>query len=279
MSEVVPPGERGADDSRVAAPKAVKPLGRKAYGSIPHLPGSRLGPGDWTIHEGQRAICMDRARDRHDRIIVTEKLDGSNVAVARIGDDILAITRAGYLASDSPYPQHHIFGAWVAQQPSRFRDVLRPGERLNGEWLALAHGTIYDLPHEPFVAFDMMREAARLPWDEIAGRCRAGSVVTARVLSDGPPIHVDAVLPMLETSGHGAIDPVEGAVWRVERKGIFDFNAKWVRPDKIDGKYIEGITGHPEVWLWRVDAARTEQVEGEGSREESSIVKAAEKAK
>ena len=23
-----------------------KPLGRKAYGSIPHLPGSRLGPGD-----------------------------------------------------------------------------------------------------------------------------------------------------------------------------------------------------------------------------------------
>lgn len=24
----------------------VKPLGGKSYGSIPHLPGSRLGPGD-----------------------------------------------------------------------------------------------------------------------------------------------------------------------------------------------------------------------------------------
>lgn len=245
------PGERSADASMGAAPKAVKPLGRKAYGSIPHLPGSRLGPGDWTIHEGQRAICMDRARDRHDRIIVTEKLDGSNVAVARVGNEILAVTRAGYLASDSPYPQHHIFGDWVAQQKDRFRRIMDPGERLNGEWLALAHGTIYNLPHEPFVAFDMMVEAKRLPWDEIKHRCAMAQLPYATVLSDGPPIHVDAILPMLARSGHGAVDPVEGAVWRVERKGVFDFNAKWVRPDKIDGKYIEGITGHPEVWLWQ----------------------------
>jgi hypothetical protein len=234
--------------------KAVKPLGRKAYGSIPHLPGSRLGPGDWSIHVGQEAICLTKARDRHDRVIVTEKLDGSNVAVARIGGDVLAVTRAGYLASDSPYPQHHHFGAWVDLNAGRFLAALNDGERLNGEWLALAHGTRYALPHEPFVVFDAMREAERLPWDEIVGRCAMGAFTHARVLSDGPPVSVEDILPILMVSGHGALDPVEGAVWRVERHGQFDFNAKWVRPDKVDGKYLTDISGHPEVWHWRAGA-------------------------
>lgn len=61
-----------------------KPLGHKAYGSIPHLPNSRLGVGDYHCHEGQARICCEKARDKHDRIIVTEKLDGSNVCVANI---------------------------------------------------------------------------------------------------------------------------------------------------------------------------------------------------
>lgn len=33
-----------------------KPLGHKAYGSIPHLPTSRLGPGDHHVTEGQARI-------------------------------------------------------------------------------------------------------------------------------------------------------------------------------------------------------------------------------
>lgn len=231
--------------------KPVKPLGRKAYGSIPHLPGSRLGPGDHHCHPGQDAICMVKARDKHDRIIVTEKLDGGNVAIAKVaGVGVVALSRSGYLASDSPYPQHHMFAQWVAGFASRFGAMLDYGERINGEWLALAHGTRYELTHEPFVAFDMMVADKRLPHDEVRQRCAFYGVTAARVLSDGPPIHIDAILPMLETSGHGALDAVEGAVWRVERQGQFDFMAKWVRPDKVDGKYLTDITGHPEIWHW-----------------------------
>ena len=59
-----------------------KPLGRKAYGSIPHLPNSRIGPGDHKCHEGQERIATVKSRNKHDVIIVQEKLDGSNVAVA-----------------------------------------------------------------------------------------------------------------------------------------------------------------------------------------------------
>ena len=54
-----------------------KTLGRKAYGSIGHLPNSRVGPKDHHVHEGQARICTVKARDKHDRVIVQEKLDGS----------------------------------------------------------------------------------------------------------------------------------------------------------------------------------------------------------
>jgi hypothetical protein len=53
-----------------------KPLGQKAYGSIPHLPGSRLGEGDHHVSEGQAIIATKKARDKNDLIIVQEKLDG-----------------------------------------------------------------------------------------------------------------------------------------------------------------------------------------------------------
>lgn len=118
-----------------------KPLGRKNYGSIPHLPRSRMGPGDHHCHGGQEEICCRKTRDRHDVVIVTEKLDGSNVGVARIGDDVVALGRAGYLASTSKYEQHHLFAAWVRENLERFRGALEPGQRMVGEWLAQAHGS------------------------------------------------------------------------------------------------------------------------------------------
>src|ERR1700681_524391 len=118
-----------------------KPLGRKNYGSIPHLPNSRIGPGDHHVHEGQAVICCEKTRDSRDVVIVTEKLDGSNVGIARIGDDIVALGRAGWTAQSSPYKQHQLFAAWVRWNESLFLEILHPGERFIGEWLAQAHST------------------------------------------------------------------------------------------------------------------------------------------
>jgi len=131
--------------------KPEKPLGQRAYGSIPHLPGSRRGPAD-TI----------KGRDKHD--IIT-----------------------GYVRQLS----------------------------------------------EPMKA-----------------RCAAQNFVTPRVLHVGEPISIDKILTMLEPSGHGAQDGVEGAVWRVERKGVVDFLGKYVRPDKVDGKYLETISGNAPIYNW-----------------------------
>jgi hypothetical protein len=246
-----------------AAPR--KPLGIKSYGSIAHLPGSRIGIGDHKCHEGQERIATEKTRDRHDLVIVQEKLDGSNVGVARLNGEILALTRSGYLASTSPYEQHHHFANWVMQNKNRFLAVLREGERLCGEWLMQAHGTRYELKHEPFVAFDLMTGATRLVFDEFIERIAPGEFVAPRLLHRGAPLSIEQALSLLGTYGfHGALDPVEGAVWRVERNELIrpggserrwqvDFLAKYVRPDKVDGCYLPEISGQPPVYNWQPD--------------------------
>lgn len=222
--------------------KNIKPLGGKAYGSIPHLPGSRLGPGDHHCESGQARIATERARDRHDLIIVQEKLDGSNVAVAKINGQIMALTRSGYMANTSKYDQHIKFEEWVMANKPRFDDLLQDGERLCGEWLYQAHGTLYNLPHEPFVAFDIIQGKTRLPFESFVKRINR-QFTTPNLLSIGQPFPIDMAIESIKTSGHGAVDEVEGAVWRVERRGVVDFLTKFVHHHKQDGKYLPENNG------------------------------------
>lgn len=224
----------------------MKPLKGKAYGSIPHLPGSRMGPSDHHCHAGQDRIATEAPRDRHDVIIAQEKLDGSCCAVARIEGIIVALTRAGYVADTSPYDQHHKFQEWVNENRFRF-EFLEDGERCVGEWLIQAHGTRYELPHEPFVIFDIMRKKARATYMELLHRVVKFDFITPKLLSYGLPMSIKDAMKRVKESGHGAIDAVEGVVWRVERKGVVDYLVKYVRPDKVDGLYLESITGEEPV--------------------------------
>ena len=226
--------------------KAVKPLGHKNYGSIPHLPGSRRGPGDHKCHEGQAKIATEKARDKNDWIIVSEKLDGSNVGVALVNGTILPLGRAGYPAISSPYIQHQYFAKWAYQRDDLFRAVLNEGERIVGEWLMQAHGTRYDLSaRPPFVAFDIMKGSERMTYDAFTNRVHDHFAIVP-VIHQGLPLSIDTAMALLGKCGfYGARDPVEGAVWRVERdkptgkKGekqrVVDFLVKYVRPDKEDG--------------------------------------------
>jgi hypothetical protein len=182
---------------------------------------------------------------------VTVKLDGSCVSVARINGEIVALSRAGYLASSSKYEQHQLFDYWVRLNRLRFMESLHDGERFVGEWLAQAHGTRYNLWHEPFVVFDLMIGVKRLPTEETRQAASRGGLVTPAILSHGCPFSIEDAKVAIQVPRHGEIDPVEGAVWRVERKGEFDFICKWVRPDKLDGVYLPEISGKEAIWNWR----------------------------
>jgi hypothetical protein len=233
--------------------KPTKPLGGKAYGSIGHLPRSRVGPSDWHIHEGQAKICLEKPR-KGDRIIVCEKLDGACMAVANVGGKLIALSRAGYLAADAIYEHLTIFSAWFEKNRQMFaRLFLAPGERVCGEWLAMAHGTIYDSRHErfsPFIAFDIIRDGKRVLRDEFRERIESAGFIEATVLHDGPcAFSMENAIAALGRGGFHGADEVEGAVWRVEREGRVDFLAKYVRPDKIDGKYLPSVAKTDPIWI------------------------------
>jgi hypothetical protein len=188
-------------------------------------------------------------------------LDGSNVGVARIDDKLYPLTRSGYIADTSPWQQHIVFYGWVFANQDRFMEVLRNGERLVGEWLMQAHGTRYDLKHEPFVPFDLMVEEKRAYYAELSSRLK-GCFTLPYMVHCGDSIPVAKAMDLLGEYGHhGATDPVEGLIYRVERDKatgkkdervrVVDFLVKYVRPDKEDGIYLPKISGGPPIWNWR----------------------------
>ena len=230
--------------------KNIKPLGQKAYGSIPHLPYSRLGTGDHHIEEGQALIATKQTRDKNDLIIVQEKLDGSNCSVAKVNGQILALGRSGYLAETSPYEQHLLFAKWVKSNEQRFVKLLKENERISGEWLAQAHGTIYKLQHEPFVVFDLITKNERTTYHDFLLRVLPLGFVVPNLVHIGQPLSIEMALKKVEVSGHGAVDEVEGVIYRVERNGQVDFLTKFVKQSKVDGKYLPENNSGQSIWNW-----------------------------
>lgn len=224
-----------------------KPMGIKSYGSIPHMIGSLMGKGDKRLDKKQNDIIYNPRKG--DLVIAQEKLDGSCVSVYK--DDrghLHALGRAGFLASTSPYKQHHIFDKWVKKNSQRFHDLLSCGERVVGEWLIQVHGTKIYLIHEPFVAFDIMVGHIRKPYLQF---------VRQNIDSDGnklfkTPYFFEKIKIKSESriidllglpSDHGQ-ERVEGLVIRVEtdcpKRGRFvNFLAKYVRHDYEAGKYMK----------------------------------------
>ncbi len=237
----------------------MKPLNRRAYGSIAHIPGSRVGKTDKYITEGQARIATIKTRDSHDKIIVQEKLDGACVAVAKIDGSLRAITRSGNLCSCSQFIHHHAFESWMYKHYNRFYDLLQDGERVVGEWLALAHGTLYNRQQrgwEPFVAFDLMVESQRLPYEEFERR--AGKYFNLPpLISNNGPRTLAWILQEYPESLYGG-EHVEGFIWRVERSKYahggakVDFLCKWVNPTYQPGRYLPEFSKSPPVWNYKV---------------------------
>jgi RNA ligase len=221
----------------------------RLYGSIPHLPGSRVA-ADKTISAAQARRCLSAGREG-DEVLVQEKLDGSCVAIVRANGRLEARGREGGLAAESRNDARRMFAAWVAENEARIDPVVGEGEVLVGEWLALVHGTRYELTHEPFVVFDLLRDRERLTVDALASRLMPAGLCMPAIVHRGAPITIDAACMLLGQHGrHGALDPPEGLVYRVEHAERVALVAKWVRPDKIDGAYLPENTGRDALYHW-----------------------------
>ncbi len=229
----------------------MKPLERKNYGSIPHLSNSKLGEGDYFVSEGQERILTIKKRDKHDHIYIFEKYDGSNIGIGKMNGKIFALTRSGYEAKTSPYKQHHYFSDWAYQNEKLFAEMLSEGERITGEWLMLAHGLRYKIVGDPILFFDYFTpKNERLLQIDMRKFLVNYGLNMPRLLHEGEPKSVIELLPTLnlKTKGFESEENPEGMVFRVERKGMVDFLAKWVRSDFQNGKYCIGIEEPNLVW-------------------------------
>lgn len=219
----------------------MKPTKGKCYGSIGHLPGSKAGTGDHFMSGGQVKILTEKARDKHDEIIVQEKLDGSCVGVLMQEGKIVPIIRAGYKAEDARREQHKYFNQWAFGNYWLF-DWLPEGWRVVGEWLLQVHSIAYDITHlSPFVAFDIFNEKnERICYSEFSMLCDTYGLTTAPLLHRGGPCSIEKAEQELGVYGHYlARLPAEGAVWRVERKGKVGFLGKYVRKDFDTGSRLK----------------------------------------
>ena len=196
------------------------------YPSIPHLPGSRAA-ADRVLQMAQARRFLDPSHVSKDVVFVEEKLDGSCVLAAREGDAIVAYGRDGGRAELSLNEGRRMFAAWVEANAARFREVLIDGERIAGEWLALAHGIRYDLPHEPFVVFDVFCKDQRASREEVRWRTKRGKMTMAGLVHEGGPIAIEDAVRKLGRGFSGAREAPEGVVYRIERKGrVEDRGAK-----------------------------------------------------
>jgi len=120
----------------------------------------------------------------------------------------------------------------------RFFELLEDGERVCGEWLLQVHSLKYELKHEPFVVFDIIKGDERLPYISFLKRVLKYDFITANLVHIGQPISTDKAMKILDCSVHNCLEEPEGLVYRLERKGKVEFLAKYVRPGKEDGKYM-----------------------------------------
>jgi hypothetical protein len=236
------------------------------YGSIPHLPGSKLGLRDRLTEKNISQLIEKGASDnRQIRIFAEEKVDGSCVTVTRKGNELFCGTRDGYNAATSIYSQHRLFAFWVDLHKETFLNLLTDQETLAGEWLALAHGILYQA-NAPFIGFDFLEQKTQRNTTELRNlRLRNAGLPHPYLLYSGPPTSIEP-WKHLQTSHHGALEAPEGFVVRVEqavqlrdhlgnklpKKAGLKWEilalSKWVRPNMPCGQYLSGITAKPPVW-------------------------------
>jgi hypothetical protein len=233
-----------------------KPLNGKAYFSIPHWKNSsNIAVNDLVLSSSNPE---EKIRPT-DEVYVLEKLDGSCVGVLYQNEEVIPLIRSGYRAINSHYYQHHLFHNWVFRHYERFLEFFKSLKLqenevawLAGEWLAQAHGTLYGLESEPFVVFDLFTrkgtKTTRLKWKLTLEKIKAFSFITPAYFKSSPSCiaTVSSASKFFGKFGfHGALEEIEGFVWRVENKKEFLYNAKYVKPGKIIGKYL---FGNSEVW-------------------------------
>lgn len=192
-----------------------------------HLPYSPGGTND------DKRLKSD-AHFKGQDVIITEKMDGSNVC----------LTRQGVFArSHNGPPKHPSFDALKAFHAARVHG-LPPDLSFFGEWCYAKHSLFYETLPSHFLLFAIREDPSDLwlPWDQVVSWAPQLGACTVPVLWQGKLTrNLEAMIEdLLETYPTGKCDAdpeVEGVVVRAANGWATTDSpkhiAKWVRADHV----------------------------------------------
>lgn len=229
------------------------------YPIIQHLPGSKMrDTSDKSIGAQEVEWLTIRARSPKDVVVVTEKVDGCNVGVIRQGDTLTPIIRKGYDVRTNQFDWIRDFAEFMEKNRKRFLHLLTDGERVCGEWMIKTHTIHYDMPHEPFICFDLIKGSERTPYMGTRKRLSEVGFVSAGLVHCGTAIPTQEAIGKLGKGFHGAIDAPEGVVYRYESaEHGWLFSAKFVSNPLVgDQALLQQNIENNIMNSWRGDTYR-----------------------
>lgn len=196
-----------------------------------HLPWSPGGTRDDKRMKSVAGLCGVP-------IVVTEKLDGSNLALTR---------EAVFARSHSGPPAHPSF-AWAKALQARIGGLIEPGVTLFGEYCYAVHSIVYDSLPSYFFLFGVRDDTTDSwwPWEMVAMQAEVLHVPTVPVLFRGTVAELEPLTARLaaEVSAYGG--EREGLVARVER------GFAGLEFPSVVGKYVRaGHVQTDEHWMFK----------------------------
>lgn len=202
----------------------MKNLGEKNFVKFPKTKWLPLGKkpcgGEHCLNEKALEQLFSK------EVRISEKLDGANVGISFIDDELRLQKRGGFIETRE-HPQYQAFRQWIYERYDKF-SRLENDTVIFGEWLYAKHSIYYNRLPNYFFMFDVWKEGKFLTvpeWDELADRL---DLYTVPFIFHGK-LSVGDIPDLIKKSKYSD-EFMEGIVVRNE-----DLRGKYVRPDFICG--------------------------------------------
>ncbi|ODA33832.1 RNA ligase family protein [Planctopirus hydrillae] len=210
------------------------------YPRTPHLFGSKGTDDDKHLGEAESKAFID-----DDRLIVEEKIDGTNVGIHFLDSGEMVLQCRGHLITEGMHPQYDLFKQWAAVKRQVLEGQLENRFILFGEWVYARHSIHYRKLTHYFFEFDIYDKGQK----EFLNLNRRLSILEGTGIQTVPVVHMgrmdrDDLEDLIGPSQFDSYfeNPVtkradnlmEGLYLRTEAAGVVTGRAKFVRPEFVE---------------------------------------------
>lgn len=223
------------------------------YDRIPHIPGSSTRKTDLTVEAKVHHRLFENPLPG-DLIIVQEKLDGVCVGVRKVSNDwTLCLDRDERPIDSEASKELRIFTKWVQRRNQKFLKLLQIQETAIGEWLALRHGTAYNLRHAPFVLLEIEKGGSFISYEELKERAKEAELpLPQEIMVKQQPVTLNQGLASQRKYNWHRASNREGLVWKLENNGVRNpkFTCQFRCSSHPRDLYLPQHNYAKESWNW-----------------------------